>query len=35
MNQLLGGRYRLGDMIGTGGMADVFEAKDAYREKLR
>ena len=28
MNQLLGGRYRLGDMIGTGGMADVFEAKD-------
>ena len=28
MNQLLGGRYRLGDMIGTGGMADVFVAKD-------
>ena len=28
MSQLLGGRYRLGDMIGTGGMADVFEAKD-------
>ena len=28
MNQLLGGRYRLRDMIGTGGMADVFEAKD-------
>ena len=28
MSQLLGGRYRVGDMIGTGGMADVFEAID-------
>ncbi len=28
MSQLLGGRYRLGDMIGTGGMADVYEAND-------
>jgi len=28
MSQLLGGRYRLGDMIGTGGMADVYEASD-------
>ena len=28
MSQLLGDRYRLGDMIGTGGMADVYEATD-------
>lgn len=28
MSQLLGGRYRVGDMIGTGGMADVYEATD-------
>ena len=28
MSELLGGRYRLGDMIGTGGMADVYEATD-------
>jgi serine/threonine-protein kinase len=26
--QLLGGRYQLGEMIGTGGMADVFVAED-------
>jgi serine/threonine-protein kinase len=28
MNSLLGGRYRLGEMIGTGGMADVYIAQD-------
>ena len=28
MNLLLGGRYLLGQMIGTGGMADVFIAQD-------
>jgi len=28
MNTLLGGRYQLGEMIGTGGMADVYIAKD-------
>ena len=28
MSNLLGGRYRLGEMIGTGGMADVFIAND-------
>ncbi len=28
MSKLLGGRYRLGEMIGTGGMADVFIAND-------
>ena len=28
MNALLGGRYQLGEMIGTGGMADVYIAKD-------
>lgn len=28
MDQLLGGRYRLGEMIGTGGMADVYVADD-------
>jgi len=28
MNSLLGGRYELGQMIGTGGMADVYIAKD-------
>ena len=28
MNQLLGGRYQLGEMIGTGGMADVYIAQD-------
>jgi serine/threonine-protein kinase len=28
MNSLLGGRYLLGAMIGTGGMADVYIAKD-------
>lgn len=28
MSALLGGRYELGAMIGTGGMADVYEAKD-------
>jgi serine/threonine-protein kinase len=27
-NELLGGRYKLGEMIGTGGMADVFVAED-------
>jgi len=25
---LLGGRYKLGEMIGTGGMADVYVAND-------
>ena len=25
---LLGGRYKLGEMIGTGGMADVYVADD-------
>jgi serine/threonine-protein kinase len=28
INQLLGGRYKLGEMIGTGGMADVYIAED-------
>ena len=28
INQLLGGRYQLGEMIGTGGMADVYVAQD-------
>lgn len=28
MSKLLGGRYRLGEMIGTGGMADVYIAED-------
>jgi len=28
MNSLLGGRYSLGQMIGTGGMADVYIAQD-------
>lgn len=28
MSSLLGGRYLLGEMIGTGGMADVYIAKD-------
>ena len=28
INSLLGGRYELGEMIGTGGMADVYVAND-------
>jgi serine/threonine-protein kinase len=28
INVLLGGRYKLGEMIGTGGMADVYVAED-------
>ena len=28
MDSLLGGRYKLGEMIGTGGMADVYIAED-------
>ena len=28
MNKILGARYQLGEMIGTGGMADVYLAKD-------
>lgn len=28
MNKILGGRYQLGEMIGTGGMADVYIAQD-------
>lgn len=28
MSKLLGGRYKLGDMIGSGGMADVYIADD-------
>jgi serine/threonine-protein kinase len=28
MNQILGARYQLGEMIGTGGMADVYIAQD-------
>ena len=28
INQLLGSRYQLGEMIGTGGMADVYVAQD-------
>jgi serine/threonine protein kinase len=28
MSKLLGGRYKLGAMIGTGGMADVYVAND-------
>ncbi|MEI6671604.1 MAG: protein kinase, partial [Actinomycetes bacterium] len=28
MSNLLGGRYQLGEMIGTGGMADVYIADD-------
>jgi serine/threonine protein kinase len=28
VSALLGGRYKLGEMIGTGGMADVYVAKD-------
>jgi serine/threonine-protein kinase len=28
INSLLGGRYELGEMIGTGGMADVYVAED-------
>jgi len=28
MSKLLGGRYKLGEMIGTGGMADVYIADD-------
>jgi serine/threonine-protein kinase len=28
INSLLGGRYTLGEMIGTGGMADVYVAED-------
>ena len=28
MNKILGARYQLGEMIGTGGMADVYIAQD-------
>jgi serine/threonine protein kinase len=28
MSKLLGGRYKIGAMIGTGGMADVYVADD-------
>jgi len=28
INEVLGGRYQLGEMIGTGGMADVYIAQD-------
>ncbi len=28
INEILGGRYQLGEMIGTGGMADVYIAQD-------
>ena len=28
INSVLGGRYKLGEMIGTGGMADVYVAED-------
>ena len=28
INSLFGGRYKLGEMIGTGGMADVYVAED-------
>ena len=35
MNKILGGRYQLGEMIGTGGMADVYIAQDQrYLAKL-
>jgi len=29
MNKLFGGRYRIGEMIGTGGMADVYIGEDS------
>ncbi|MTA32069.1 MAG: serine/threonine protein kinase, partial [Actinobacteria bacterium] len=28
MNKILGARYQIGEMIGTGGMADVYIAQD-------
>jgi serine/threonine-protein kinase len=28
INSLFGDRYKLGEMIGTGGMADVYVAED-------
>jgi hypothetical protein len=34
MNKLFGARYRIGEMIGTGGMADVISEKiPGFREK--
>ena len=29
MNKLFGARYRIGEMIGTGGMADVYIGEDS------
>ena len=28
MSRILAGRYEVGDLIGTGGMADVYQGRD-------
>jgi eukaryotic-like serine/threonine-protein kinase len=31
MSRILAGRYEVGDLIGTGGMADVFQGRDSNK----